>query len=462
MVPMHIDALHNDISHALEEMFGRGVKDINEKLVGIAKKHNGKAYLVGGAVRDALMGIESKDYDYLITKIPIDTLAKELAAAIPSAKIDEVGKSFGIIKMSFGGEEYDIAIPRADVNREQVKTDPNIGVEADLLRRDFTMNAVAQDLETGSYISPPGYDGIGDINNKVIRAVGNPIDRFQEDPLRMLRAIQFSTRFGFTIEPETLDAIKRNKDLLKKVSGERFSDEFFKGWTKGKGDRTYFFRLLNDTGIGQMLFGNDFSPIPLKGDLPFLKNDKPHDTYLRQYVLAFLQSGNYEIMDKRAENHKYVQVARLLYDIHQKNRPLTDADIRLLSNSGSLLEFIIKTFYAVNENLGEWLQNYLSKPIIPKKESGKQHPYELPISGGELIELAHAAGIEIKGKAIGETINKLIQAYQKGDLVASDDVSKNKEQIAQWLNRINLKESFIRDAHQIDIMKSRISTILYK
>ena len=131
---------NTNITQRLDEMFETDVASFDKKLIEIAKSVGGKAYLVGGAVRDELMSKNSKDRDYCLTKIPLEKLAKKLQHFIPEAKINEVGKSFGIIKLSIGHDEFDIAIPRTDIDRESVKTDPNVTIESDLSRRDFTIN----------------------------------------------------------------------------------------------------------------------------------------------------------------------------------------------------------------------------------------------------------------------------------------------------------------------------------
>jgi tRNA nucleotidyltransferase/poly(A) polymerase len=445
------------INQSLLEVFGRDQKSINSKLVEIAKQNGGKAYIVGGAVRDEIMGKESKDIDYLITKTPINDLASKLTQAFPSAKIDEVGKSFGIIKMNIDGEEYDIAIPRADTDRSTVNTDPNIPVEDDLLRRDTVINAMAKDLETGEIISPPGYDGVSDIKNKIMRAVGNPVDRFSEDPLRMLRVISQSSRFGFEIEEKTLEAIKMNVDLLKKVSSERFYDEFYKGWTKGNKDTGKFFKLLDDSGIGRLMFGDKFAPIALKPD--------DDNFFLKQYIAAFLQGGDYKAMNKKVDEQRFVETARLFYDMFNSKRDITDKEIRVLSSNSNTFDLINKTFYSISENLGEWMQNFLSKPLIPKKEvAGEAKPYELPLTGGELIELANSVGVELKGKAIGDAVNNLILAYRSGKIDQSANQSKEEtlNVIKNWLSNTVIKENWFKENKQIDIIKHRLNNILYK
>lgn len=446
------------INNIFLEVFGKDLKTINAKLVDIAKQNGGKAYIVGGAVRDEIMGVESKDVDYMITKTPINVLSEKLKQAFPTAKIDEVGKSFGIIKMNIDGEEYDIAIPRSDEDRQNVKTDPNISVESDLLRRDTTMNALAKDLETGEIVSPPGFDGVSDIKNKIVRAVGNPLDRFEEDPLRMLRAISQATRFDFEIEPQTMEAIQKNVDLLKKVSGERFYDEFYKGWTKGSRNTQRFFTLLQNSGIGKLMFGQDYDPIALP-------SDRSSNFFLKQYIASFLKGGDYKAMNKKVDEQRFVETARLLLGIFKNKGQITDKDIRLLSSNSNTFPVIQATFNGVGENLGEWLQNFLSKPLIPKKEANKPaEPYELPLTGGELMDLAKSVGIELKGKAISDAVNSLIMAFRNGkiDLSANQTPEETKEIIKKWISDTILKENWYKESKQIDILEHRIKNILYK
>ena len=194
----------------------------------------GEIFVVGGPVRDKVLGKTPKDIDFLVRKLTLE----QIAAAIRTiGKADEVGKAFGVVKGTVDGDVYDFAIPRTkevktgDSHTDfAVQTDPNASVEDDMKRRDFTWNSMAMRLrdfiagDMHAVIDPNG--GMQDLKNKVLRAVGDPAARFGEDPLRMLRAIQFATRMGFDIEGETLVAIQTLKGKLKSVSGERFLEEF--------------------------------------------------------------------------------------------------------------------------------------------------------------------------------------------------------------------------------------------
>ena len=215
----------------------------------------GKIYQVGGAVRDEMLGKVSKDLDLLVVGVDLKALARVLKGF---GKTNLVGKAFGIIKFKPEGtdEDIDISIPRIDSKSTgkghkdfEVKLGKGITLQQDQLRRDFWMNAMARDIETGE-IHDIGKKGQTDIENQQIRVIGD--QAFKEDPLRMLRAVQFAARFGFSIESETMNQIKKNVNLIKTVSAERFQEEFKKMFEKGT--PSIGVNLLQETGILKKLF----------------------------------------------------------------------------------------------------------------------------------------------------------------------------------------------------------------
>lgn len=238
-----------------KKMMAEEVKvDIND----LPFKHDveqagGKLYSVGGAVRDSILGKQSKDLDILITGIPLDQLEQILSKY---GKVDSVGKSFGIIKFNTPQTgEIDIAIPRTERKNSEggyqgfdVTSDHNLPIEKDLERRDFTINAIAKD-SSGLMIDP--YGGQGDIEKKQIKMV-NP-QAFSDDPLRMLRAVQFASRFGFEIEPETMKAIQANASKIREISPERILIEFDK--MVKKGNQMIGAKLLRQSGLYNQIFG---------------------------------------------------------------------------------------------------------------------------------------------------------------------------------------------------------------
>ncbi len=216
----------------------------------------GKLYEVGGSVRDSFINpdVESKDRDYLITGIPVDDLITILR---PFGRVDVVGKSFGVIKFTPKrlDSTFDIAIPRIEkstgiAHRDfEVAYDPNLSVEVDLKRRDFTINAMAREIPSGKIIDP--YGGKQDIEKNTIRIVFP--EAIEEDPLRILRGAQFAARFEFQIETDTLQIMKENALLLGSVSPERIAEEINKMLLKAD-KPSIGFRYLLEIGALELIF----------------------------------------------------------------------------------------------------------------------------------------------------------------------------------------------------------------
>lgn len=196
-------------------------KKITE-LAEIVKENGGRAMLVGGCVRDRLMGVEPKDFDLEIYGIAPQNLRAILDAF---GKVDAVGEAFTVYKI---GRVLDVALPRRERKTGRghkgfvVEGDPEMSFEEAAKRRDFTVNAIMQDALTGEIVDP--YDGQADLKNKILRVVAR--ETFAEDSLRVLRAAQFAARFEFEIEPET-QRICREIDLTD-LPKERIWGEFEK------------------------------------------------------------------------------------------------------------------------------------------------------------------------------------------------------------------------------------------
>ena len=206
-----------------------------QKVIIAVKAAGGKIFQIGGAVRDELIGKISKDLDILVVGLEMSKLASTLEEF---GKTNMVGKSFGIIKFVPEGEteEIDISVPRVDEKSTGkghkdfvVKLGGDITLQQDQLRRDFWMNAIAKDIDTGKLWDMDG-KGLTDIQKKQVRMISPTA--FEDDPLRMLRAVQFASRFGFSIEPETLKEIQKNARTITTVSADRFQEEFRKVYDK--------------------------------------------------------------------------------------------------------------------------------------------------------------------------------------------------------------------------------------
>lgn len=183
-----------------------------------------EAYAVGGCVRDAIMNIEINDFDITTSATP-----EEMQQVFKNERTYETGIKHGTITFVYKNENVEITTYRLDGEYEDNRRPKSVeftkSLENDLKRRDFTMNAIVYNNSEG-YIDMFG--GIEDIKNKTIRAIGNPKDRFNEDALRILRAIRFASKLGFEIEENTKKAMLECKHLLHNISGERIAAEINK------------------------------------------------------------------------------------------------------------------------------------------------------------------------------------------------------------------------------------------
>jgi len=213
----------------------------------------GKIYEVGGAVRDRMLdrNPDVKDRDYLVCGIPFGELSRILGGY---GEVDLVGRSFGVIKFTqrtAGGRcTFDVSLPRREYSIGvghkdfSVSFDPALSVEDDLRRRDFTINAMAVPLGEDRLIDPFG--GRSDLEKRLIRMVSPKA--FEEDPLRMLRAVQFAARFDFNLEETTEASIAANAALIGSVSPERINEEFNKMLVRSERPSDGF-RLMHQTGL---------------------------------------------------------------------------------------------------------------------------------------------------------------------------------------------------------------------
>jgi poly(A) polymerase len=200
------------------------------------------AWMVGGCVRDLLLGRAPKDFDVATSAQP-----SELLGLFPGA--GQVGAHFGVVLVREDGAQVEVATFRSDLEyvdgrrpeAVRFETDPR----QDALRRDFTINALFLDPESGEVLDFTG--GRADLEAKLIRAIGDPERRFREDHLRLLRAVRFAARLGFTIEADTFRAIQRLAPLIHSVSAERVRDEIGRILTEGGARRG--FELLYTSGL---------------------------------------------------------------------------------------------------------------------------------------------------------------------------------------------------------------------
>lgn len=221
-----------------------------ETLSDIFKSSGKDFYLVGGSVRDALLGKTPKDFDVTTNATPDEV--EEILKAYPEYRVLELGRAFGIVKIiTPEGNDYEIATFRTDIGKGRRPDSVEFAtIEKDVNRRDLTMNALFYDISNKEIVDYVG--GIQDIENKVVKTVGNAKERFDEDRLRILRALRFAARFGTKLDKEADEAIS-DDNSLEGVSGERIRDEFLKG-IKSAISPIGFYQLIERYNLWEQIF----------------------------------------------------------------------------------------------------------------------------------------------------------------------------------------------------------------
>ena len=215
-----------------------------KKMNGLFTSNGFEAFLVGGAVRDILLGKTAHDWDLTTNARPQDVM-KIFHRVIPT------GIKHGTVTVHFMKKEIEVTTYRADQGYSDGRHPDRVifadSIEDDLSRRDFTMNAIAASLKDGSLVDP--FEGQKDLKNKIIRTVGNAHERFMEDGLRPVRALRFASQLNFKIEENTYNEIfkKEIQDKVISISLERFRDEFLKIMKSPK--PSVGIKLLEDTGL---------------------------------------------------------------------------------------------------------------------------------------------------------------------------------------------------------------------
>jgi len=379
-----------------------------EELINLLNKNNYEAYVVGGAIRSYLLHEEIHDYDLTTNALPDEM--KEVFKDYPTI---ETGIKHGTLTVLINHHPIEITTYRKD-DEYQDHRHPNTvtftsALQEDCARRDFTINALCYNHQDGL---KDFYNGLEDLNNHIIRCIGDAHKRFDEDALRILRALRFAARLNFMIEENTKQAIFNQYQLLEYISEERIHEELL-GFLNAKSSPKYIeeFKEVFDLIIPELkdvncnidkLYSVDNAYIKLS---ILLTNINSPNTILNR-----LKCSNKEIKD-------------ITLPIKFKDFSLnTKRDLKQLMRnySSDILNYLAyRHALDTNFNYEEIVKNY--HEIIDNNEcySIKQ----LAINGNDLINLGY------KGKQISTTLNNIL------DEIINDNLNNNKEEIITYINK---------------------------
>ena len=330
-----------------------------KKIYKVFKKSGKQLYVVGGAVRDAILGKSPKDFDLATDAKPDEVL--KIAKDNGLHAVDVGGKSFGVVEVN--GQE--VATFRKDIGKGRRPTAVDYtDIKGDVMRRDLTINALFYDMGKSEIVDLVG--GIADLKKKQIRTVGKAEDRFDEDPLRKLRAVRFAGSVGGKMTKDTWSALKQNADISG-VSAERIRDEFIKGVTKAKNVPNYF-KMLKTLGMFKQIFPGLTIQNPLK------TND-----YKLQIAYILKINGADKVRNKlkslRYNNQEVDDIWLLIYMLRPAEVIKDLPSFKKLQNNSSLSSSQVKEWSGLNNKyivkLWNWKLSISAKDAIDKGLKGK-------------------------------------------------------------------------------------------
>jgi len=345
------------------------------------------AFAVGGAIRNMVLGIPVKDWDIVVTAAP-EITKKMFENTIAT------GEAYGTITVLLDGEPFEVTTARIEEDYEDNRHPSNVeyskSIEEDLARRDFTMNAIAFDGER--FIDP--YNGITDIENKLIRCVGQPEERFKEDALRILRAFRFAATLGFVIEEETANAAKKFATTLCTISKERIRNEMQKILLSNNPE--VLEELIISGGIAHL------GVIGVSKNYTFISlQNVTQNMLLRWWAFTKITNTNIEVLCQELQFSKpFLRAMQQTEKMFRDLQPITVKQMKHFLKNGTPApqEDLFAAFYALDTSFIQ--QKKLVDQLVESKE-----PYQknmVPVSGGDL--LAHG----INGKQVGEVLEFLL------------------------------------------------------
>ncbi len=402
-----------------------------------------EAFVVGGCVRDSIIGRCPNDWDVCTSALPYET-----KLVFKDYKTIDIGMEHGTVAILFEDENIEITTYRVDGeykdNRRPEKVEFTSKIEEDLSRRDFTINAMAYNYEKGVI---DFFNGRKDINEGVVRCVGNPNKRFSEDALRIMRALRFAAQLNYTIEENTLEAIKQSKELLRNISSERIMVELNKLIMAEKPKE--MIKLLFEIDIFNIIieFMHNFS-IKVDNLNSFTENcgqiieSAPRDLSIRLCILFNFIAEAYNLVGNVKDEGKNLTVESFFRTLRYDKTTIREVgilsryfnveigcektEIKRILNSIDL-DMFKKLILMKEATEKKFNKDRYIKLLSSIEENGECYRIkDLKINGRDLILL----GIK-DGKAIGETLNTMLE------LVIEKPEINNRERLFQEVKKIN-------------------------
>jgi tRNA nucleotidyltransferase (CCA-adding enzyme) len=330
------------------------------EIINIIENNNEEAYVVGGSIRDMIMGKTPKDWDLATSALPsqIVNFFRET-----SFKTIDLSQKHGTIVLSKEGESYEVTTFRTEEDYTDHRHPDEVKfvkkLEKDLQRRDFTMNALAYSQSKGLVDS---FNGQEDIRNKIIKCVGKPSKRFNEDSLRILRGVRFSSQLNFEIEKNTYEAMKNKVHLIKFISMERIQNEFNK-------------IILSDQPIKGILKLKEIGALELiipeiKKTYDFDQHNPNHHLDVFQHSLEVLKHTPKELslrlaaifhdIGKPDTFFKDDSGIGHFYDHEKKSSEVAEKILRRMKYSNEIIE---KTLIIINEHMTVYSEKFSDKAV---------------------------------------------------------------------------------------------------
>jgi tRNA nucleotidyltransferase/poly(A) polymerase len=343
-------------------------------------KNGYKLYVVGGAVRDALLGKTPKDFDLATDAVP-DKVEEMMQDA--GFRTLPTGKAFGVINVFTDQGEYEVATFRNDIGSGRRPDSVEFtNIDGDVKRRDLTINALFYDIDTKEIVDLVG--GVDDLKNGVVRTVGAPEDRFGEDRLRILRAIRFAGRFGSDLDPATDMALQKDASL-EGISGERIRDEFIKGLISAKSFKKYM-EMLDKYDLFKWVLPN-----MLLNKKSYMRSSGKVDNYIVE-LASLLKDNEIDLLRRKLNELKYSadEIKAIVFLI---------SFLKLSVDTAYLLKKMQQTAGVSDKQIREFGE----KENIPEKLLNAFEQYRLSVSGPEAMEK-----FDLKpGPELGKAIQKM-------------------------------------------------------